>query len=109
MASLINVVGLSAAVACAVAMYLLLQVIITNDGFHAHGDRLFLVEHTVAQDGGTERWGTAPLPLGPALEADFPQVERAVRFATPTRPRSRRAGRRCTRPCPSPTRASSRC
>ena len=80
-ASSINLVGLSAAVACAVALFLLLQEINTHDDFHENGDRIFLVGHTVARDGGPERWGTAPSPLGPTLAADFPQVERAVRFA----------------------------
>ncbi len=78
-ASLINLVGLSAAVACAITMFLLLDVINTNDDFHANGDRLFLVGHVEADE--QLRWGTAPVPLGPALEADLPQVERAVRVA----------------------------
>lgn len=80
-ASLINLVGLSAAVACAIALFLLLQEINTNDDFHTNGDRIFLVGHTATRDAGQEHWGTAPSPLGPALAADFPQVERAVRFA----------------------------
>lgn len=80
-ASLINLTGLSAAVGCTITLFLLLQVINTNDDFHTNGERLFLVGHTVVTGDGPERWGTAPLPLGPALAADFPQVERAVRVA----------------------------
>ena len=80
-ASLINVVGLSAAVACAIALLLLLQEINTLDDFHANGDRIFLVGHTTAGEEGTRRWGTAPAPLGPAAAADLPAVARAVRVA----------------------------
>ena len=81
-ASLINVAGLSVAVACAVALFLLLQEINTSDDFHANGERLFLVGHTADAGAGPELWGTAPQPLGPALAADLPQVEQAVRVAT---------------------------
>ena len=78
-ASLINLVGLSAAVACAVALFLLLQEINTHDDFHTNGDRIFLVGHTTSGEGpgdeagnaGSERWGTAPTPLGPLLAADL--------------------------------------
>ncbi|MEP0547434.1 MAG: ABC transporter permease [Rhodothermales bacterium] len=80
-ASLINLVGLSAAVACAITLFLIVRVINVNDDFHANGERLFLVGHTVDRDAGPQRWGTAPAPLGPALVADIPQVERAVRVA----------------------------
>jgi putative ABC transport system permease protein len=80
-ASFINVVGLSIALASSVAVYLFLQVYYTLDTFHEHGARVFMVEHVVARDGAEQTWGTAPLPLGPALAADVPQVERAVRVA----------------------------
>ena len=80
-ASLINLVGLSAAVACAVTLFLMLRVINVSDEFHANGEQIFLIGHTVDRDGTSQRWGTAPVPLGPALAADLPQVERAVRVA----------------------------
>jgi ABC-type antimicrobial peptide transport system permease subunit len=80
-ASSINLVGLSAAVACAIALFLLLQEINGTDDFHEHGDRIFLVGHTTSGEEGLTRWGTAPASLGPAAAADLPGVERAVRVA----------------------------
>lgn len=79
--SLINVVGLSIALASAITVYLFLQVYYMLDTFHEHAERIVMVEHEVTRDGETQTWGTAPLPLGPALAADLPQVERAVRLA----------------------------
>ena len=79
-AASINIVGLSIAVGFCIAVFLLLQMINTYDDFHENGDHIFLVGHSVERFGDLERWGTSPVPLGPALAADFSQIERAVRF-----------------------------
>lgn len=79
--SVINIVGLSIALASSIVVYLFLQVYYTLDTFHEHGDRIFMVEHVVTRGDAGQTWGTTPLPLGPTLEADLPQVERAVRVA----------------------------
>ena len=76
----INIFGLSIAVGCSIVVFLFLQNHWTMDNFHRNGDRIFIAEYTVDKDGGVETWGSSPMPLGPALEADFPQVERAVRI-----------------------------
>lgn len=80
LASSINIIGLSAAVGCAITVFLLIQEVTTDD-FHEQGDRIFLVEHSVEEEGRQELWGTTPVPLGPMLASDFSQIERAVRFA----------------------------
>lgn len=79
-ASGINIFGLSMAVGCSIAVFLMLQNYWTLDNFHANGERIYLVNHTVERDGQVQSWGTAPVPLGPMMEADLPQVEQAVRF-----------------------------
>ncbi|MFK7845472.1 MAG: ABC transporter permease [Rhodothermales bacterium] len=79
--SFINILGLSGGIACTIAVFLFLKVINETDTFHEHGNRVFLIGHTVEQFGEEERWGTTPIPLGPALAADFPQIERVVRYA----------------------------
>ncbi len=80
LASTINIFGLAAAVGCAITIFLVIQAV-TIDDFHVNGERVFLVEHVVEDDGVDELWGTSPVPLAPALAADFSQVEHAVRFA----------------------------
>ncbi|MEM1127402.1 MAG: ABC transporter permease [Bacteroidota bacterium] len=77
--SAINVVGLAVALACCVTVYEFLVTWHAMDAYHAHGPRLLLAQHDVERNHHTESWGRMPMPLGPALEADFPQVERTVR------------------------------
>ncbi|MGH7455151.1 MAG: ABC transporter permease, partial [bacterium] len=78
--SLINIFGLSIAVACCISVFLFLQNYWTLDNFHAHGERIFMVEYVTETNGEMQTWGDAPAPIAPALVADFPQVERAVRM-----------------------------
>ena len=79
--SVINIVGLSIALAASIVVYLFLQVYYTLDAFHEHGERIFIAEQVVARGSEEQTWGTVPLALGPALSADLPQVERTVRMA----------------------------
>ncbi|MEX1103449.1 MAG: ABC transporter permease, partial [Dehalococcoidia bacterium] len=51
------------------------------DDFHTHADRILLVEQERTEGETSYTFGTTPLALAPALEADFPVVERAVRLA----------------------------
>ena len=78
--SFINIVGLSIAVASAIAVFLILRNFWTLDDFHANGDRIFMVEYTTETDGETLTFGDTPAPIAAALAADFPQVERTVRI-----------------------------
>ncbi|MCI0692153.1 ABC transporter permease [candidate division KSB1 bacterium] len=78
--SLINIFGLSIAVACCIAVFLFLQNYWTLDSFHVHGERIFMVEYVTETDGEKQTWGDAPAPIASALAADFPQVERVVRM-----------------------------
>ncbi|WP_338875207.1 ABC transporter permease [Spirosoma sp. SC4-14] len=77
--SLINVVGLSIALACAITVFLILKNFWTLDSFHTKGDRIFMVEYTREVDNETEVYGDAPAPIAAALRADFPQVKQTVR------------------------------
>ncbi len=81
LSSLINLLGLSAALASTIVLFLFVQKISALDAFHEHGGHIFLVGHSVDLDGEQQLMGTTPMPLGPALAADFPQIERAVRFS----------------------------
>lgn len=78
--SLINIFGLSIAVACCIAVFLFLQNYWTLDNFHEHGERIFMVEYVTETDGEKQIWGDAPAPIAAALAADFPQVTRVVRM-----------------------------
>lgn len=78
--SLINIFGLSIAVACCVTVFLFLQTYWTLDNFHVHGERIFMVEYVTETNGEIQTWGDTPAPIATALAADFPQVESVVRI-----------------------------
>ncbi|MCC6461470.1 MAG: ABC transporter permease [Saprospiraceae bacterium] len=78
----INIIGLSIAVGCSIVVFLFLKNQLTMDNFHEHGERIFMLEHVLNNEGQPETWGTSPIPLGPALAEKFPQVERVVRLET---------------------------
>jgi len=78
--SAINIFGLSVAIGCSIVVFLFLQNYWTMDNFHLNGERIFMLEYTVEKNGEEQTWGTSPMPLGPALAADFPQVEEVVRI-----------------------------
>jgi putative ABC transport system permease protein len=79
--SAINIVGLSVAVACAIATFLILKNFSTLDDFHAKGEHLFMVEYTTEENGELRTYGDAPALLAAALKTDFPQVKQTVRVA----------------------------
>ncbi|NUO80579.1 ABC transporter permease [candidate division KSB1 bacterium] len=78
--TLINIFGLSIAVACCITVFLFLQTYWTLDNFHAHGERIFMVEYVTETNGEIQTWGDTPPPIATALAADFPQVEHVVRI-----------------------------
>ena len=77
--SFINIFGLSIAIACCIAVFLFLKNNWTMDNFHVNGDRIYMAEYVMDRPSGEQVWGNPPMPLGAALENDFPQVERSVR------------------------------
>ena len=77
--SLINIFGLSIAIAASITVFLYLQNEWTKDHFHENGERIFMVEYAVDYNEETQIWGNVPMPLGPALADDFPQIEQFVR------------------------------
>ncbi len=79
----INVFGLALGVACCLLILLFVEDEWSFDKFHSKADRLFraiLVEHKT--DGGVRQQAYQPLPLGAALQSEFPEIERAVRVFT---------------------------
>ena len=80
--SIINVVGLSVGLAC-FALFLL-DVIneYSFDRFHTKADRLYAVYEAIGEISGqpAQKMSNLPMPLGPALKADLPDVKRFARL-----------------------------
>lgn len=81
LSSFINILGLAVAIGCSIVVFIFAKVSVVRDDFHAHADRIFMVEHTVRDaDGQVQAWASSPLPLARVALDDIPQVEEAVRI-----------------------------
>jgi len=90
--SFINFAGLTIGMGCCVLITLYVQNELSYDRYHANSDRIYRVTQTfrALQPGENPGppapqdfwvWGCAP--VGPALQADFPEIEKVVRFMSP--------------------------
>lgn len=73
--TLINLLGLSLGITCAVIIFLIVRFELSYDTYHAKGDRIYRVvtEYTRTEKPGYSAAITYPLPV--ALKQDFPDVE----------------------------------
>jgi putative ABC transport system permease protein len=90
--SFINIAGLAIGMACCVLITLYVQHELSYDQYHTKHDRTYRVLQTFrsVQRGETlaapapedyQVWGCAP--VGPALQADFPEIEKVAQFMSP--------------------------
>jgi putative ABC transport system permease protein len=81
----ISVFSLVVGMSCFILLMLFTRYELGYDSFHENADRIYLVGQVVPEWNvmGTNRCSSTSGPLGPTLEREFPQVERAVR-AYPT-------------------------
>jgi len=75
----VNVVGLSVAFCICLFLFLTAYRQFTFDSFHKDGDRIFQTYLFANDPERVSRTGGMPLPLMPALKAEFPEVEAAAR------------------------------
>lgn len=75
----INIFGLAVAIGCTMVVFTFVDDQYGRDSFHENGENIFLVGNIIDRNGNQQLWGDAPLPLGAAMEADFPQIKRVAR------------------------------
>src|ERR1700709_654602 len=75
----INVSGLAVGVAVAILICLWIQNEVNHDRFHPNIDRLYLMNNRDKNNGGVFVYNNTVRPLGPAIQKEFPEVERVVR------------------------------
>jgi len=73
--NLINIVGLSVAVACCVLLFLTVVYEFSYDTFHKNLPDIYQVYLTQNRAKGVERGTAMPEPLTPALKAEYPDVQ----------------------------------
>jgi putative ABC transport system permease protein len=76
----INVAGLAVGLACCGFIGLYVQDERSYDRFHERADRIVRVVREIRSAGQEEGSAPTSAPTGPALEAELPEVEHAVRF-----------------------------
>ena len=78
----INVVGLALGLACCLLIAAYVRHELSYDTYHEHADRVYLVARTWYDEGGapTMEFARISAPIGPALEAELPDVEIAARI-----------------------------
>jgi putative ABC transport system permease protein len=79
--TVINIVGLSVALACCIVAYLNYEFSYGFDAFHQNAEKIFRVNSIKVVNGKEQKWGTTPAPLAPAIQKDIPGVARAVRVS----------------------------
>ncbi|MBL6449145.1 ABC transporter permease [Fulvivirga sp. 29W222] len=77
---LINVIGLSAALACCIIAYLSWKFDHNFNAFHVNVDRIFKVNSVANINGVPVNFAITPLPLSPAMKTEIEGIETSVRY-----------------------------
>ncbi|MBN2433001.1 MAG: ABC transporter permease [Acidobacteria bacterium] len=80
-ASFINLAGLSLGIACCLLILLFVRFETSFDDFHEYGDRVYRLTLELANEESTQTMAYTMLPLGPALDRDFPELEAVARMS----------------------------
>ena len=75
---LINLIGLSTGLACALMIYLWVNDELHMDKFHVKNDRLYQVMQNSQRPEGIRTSNQSPALLAQALKQDFPEIEQAI-------------------------------
>ncbi len=91
--SFINIAGLAIGMTCCLLITLYIKNELSYDQYHTKKDRIYRVLQSFrsVKEGVNpgaptpeEFWVWGNAPVGPALQADFPQIEKMVRFMSPS-------------------------
>src|SRR5262245_17280901 len=84
--SAINIFGLATGMACCllIALYVLDE--LSYDRFYKNVERIYRVVTDTRDANNLESNAGSPVPLGPALKSEFPEIDAAVRFWQAFRP-----------------------
>jgi len=78
--TILNMLGLSVGLACFTLIGLWVKQELSYDAFHTNADRMYRVAGIFSDGSAKFNQAVTPPPLGPALAADYPEVEASVRI-----------------------------
>src|SRR5688572_11787579 len=76
----LNILGLSIGLACFTVIALWVKDELSYDRFHTKADRIYRIANLFRDESGHFEQAVTPVPLAPALIADLPEVEDAMRI-----------------------------
>nr|NQU89542.1 ABC transporter permease [Bacteroidota bacterium] len=78
--SFLNILGLAIGIAAFIFIFLYVRNEISFDKYHEKADRIYRVESDFTISGKHDQFAIVPVPMGPALKLEFPEVEEMCRF-----------------------------
>ncbi len=78
--SIINILGLSIGMACALLLLLYVRDELTYDKYHKNYKNIYRLESVYKFESGTVKMANTAVPLGPVLKDEFTEVKDYVRF-----------------------------
>lgn len=83
--TLINTIGLAVGIACCTLILLYVQDELSFDSHHVRADQIYRVTIEMDNNGSLDRAAVTSPPIGPQLQANFPEIRQVVRLSNPTR------------------------
>lgn len=78
--TILNVLGLAIGFAAFIFIFMYVSNELSYDKYHENADRIYRVESDFTISGKHDQFAIVPVPMGPALKIEFPEVESFCRF-----------------------------
>ena len=78
--SFLNILGLSVGLTAFIFLYLHINDEMSYDAYHEKAPRIYRIESNFTIAGKNEMFAIVPVPMGPALKLEYPEVESFVRI-----------------------------
>lgn len=79
--SILNLLGLAIGIAAFIFIFLYVQNEVSFDKYHEKANRIYRIESDFTIAGKHDRFAIVPIPMGPALKLEFPEIEAFCRFS----------------------------
>jgi len=76
----LNVLGLTVGISTAIFILLYIQDELNYDKHHENHKRIFRLESEFVANNNVDLYATVPIPIGPTLKIEIPEIEYVVRF-----------------------------
>jgi putative ABC transport system permease protein len=83
--TLINTVGLAVGMACCILIMLYVQDELRFDTHHVQARNIYRTTIEINNNGTLDRAAVTSPPIGPKLQADYPEIKQVVRLSNPSR------------------------